>query len=217
MTSLLTKSIYGYETDHKKTPFGFLNNQVRLDGIINNAGWFNFLGERLGFGDLSIQDMKNISLHIPVGEIFIILSEADSGWSLPSHLDQSAPGKDYVLQRAIWIIGKSPDKKELIIRVKENVSIPEQITKDGINYTRLDRNTFYKTLAYDPKAIPVAPTKVEPKKYTPDKIITTKKSTISSVNKSGNYYIPAVPTSGTIPASKSSWAPAKLRKPGKSP
>lgn len=148
---MLTKSIYGYETDYKKTPFGLLNNQLKSNGIINSAGWFNIKGERLGCGDLSLKDMEKIAKNISSNEAFIVLTEANSGWSLPSHLDRSAPGIDYVIKTASWIIGRDPVKGGTIVRVRDDFDKIEEIEKDGVKYFRYPRKEAVKIIG-----IPVA-------------------------------------------------------------
>lgn len=136
MNSALTKLIYGSITDAKKAPFGLVNNQQRNDSIINNAGWFNSNGERLGKGDLSLTDMSNISKSIG-DEMFFVLSEADSGWNMPSQLDASAPGFDYVISHISWGITSGS-----IIRVRDFVDTTEKVVKDKIEYTRISRKSF---------------------------------------------------------------------------
>src|SRR5208282_6216400 len=100
----LTKFIYGSHIDPKKTPFGLINNQTRVvDEVITCAGWFNSAGEKLGAGDLSIADMSIISKRIGK-EVFLVLSEGDSLWNVPSGTNASAPGVDYVMQKCLWHI-----------------------------------------------------------------------------------------------------------------
>jgi hypothetical protein len=144
---ILTKGVYGYETDAKKTPFGFLNNQTRLDGVINSAGWFNALGERLGCGDLSIKDMYKISQNIPTGEMFAVLSELNASWDIPSELDRSAPGYDYIIQNAAWIICKTT-KGGIIIRVRGDEFPVEDGLRDGVKYLKLPRKDFFAAIKY---------------------------------------------------------------------
>jgi hypothetical protein len=150
---LLYKGIYGCETDSKKTPFGLLNHQMRTDGLLNNAGWFNSAGEKIGFGDLGIQDLHKISSAIPKGESFLALSEFDTSWSIPSHLDASAPGIDYVMQNCLWYICSGA-----IYRVRDSGPL-EEATRNGIKYTRISRPEFYKLTGYNIKKIPQPPVK----------------------------------------------------------
>ncbi len=144
----LTKQIYGYETDPKKTPFGLLNNQVRGDNIIQNAGWFNINGEVIGRGDLNLTDMHNIAKHLSGAEVFFVLSEADSTWDLPSHLDRTAPGFVYVVQKALWVICQTP-QGNAVVRVRNDIEKIEQVKSDNGNYTRIPRRDIYKAFGYD--------------------------------------------------------------------
>lgn len=144
----LTKSIYGSEFSAKKTPFGFLNNQMRTDSLINNAGWFNIKGERLGSGDLSINDMQKISNEIDLDEAFVILTEANSGWNMPSFLNESSAGFDYVIQNCSWMIARGK-----IVKISENTSLGKMSEINKIEYLIMPRADFYKSFSYTPVKI----------------------------------------------------------------
>jgi hypothetical protein len=195
----LTKLIYGSETDSKKTPFGLLNKQIRTNGIINNAGWFNFKGERLGAGDLSLKDLDKISKNIDSNELFIVLNEADSFWNLPSNLEYTVPGRDYVIQNAIWIVGKIPTKDSLdsaskgkIIRLKKDC-INEDIEKDGFKYTRMDKDKVYERFKQS-----VKPKPVKDKETNSEEVKDSKSGILKKLN--GFYNQPVLATK-PIPAS----------------
>jgi len=153
--SLLVKGVYGLETNPKKTPFGLLNHQFRLDGLLNNAGWFNKYGEKLGYGDITIADLKKVSASIPKDELFIILPEFETSWSMPSSLDSSAPGLDYVTQNCSWCI-----LSNTIYRIKPE-GAAENLTKDGVDYTKISRQEFYNFVGYNLKRATETP---KPKK-----------------------------------------------------
>jgi len=146
----LTKSMFG---DIKCKSFGLSNNQMRHNSIINNAGWYNLQGEKLGAGDLSLPDMVNIAKTISPTEAFVVLSEMDSMWDMPSTFDHTAPGKDYVLHKAIWIIGQDVNGGNAIVRIRENISKLENAEQDGIKYYRIPREEFFKTVGYTPKKL----------------------------------------------------------------
>jgi hypothetical protein len=151
----LTKCIYGVENDPKKTPFGLINNQIRHNSIINNAGWFNINGEVLGRGDLSLQDFQNISKSLPLGEIFIALTEADSTFDMPSNLDRLSPGKDYVFNKAVWLVGTAETGKNVIMRVRDSSQVKtEVIETDGVKYVRVPKTEFLKTIKTPVKSAP---------------------------------------------------------------
>ena len=49
----LTKGLFDNEFELTSGPFGLHNGQMRggSDKITHNSGWYNKLGEKLGFGD----------------------------------------------------------------------------------------------------------------------------------------------------------------------
>lgn len=148
MKQTLTKLIYGIETNPKKTPFGILAGQVKGDSICNNSGWFNINGEKIGSGDLSMKDLETISKHISPAEVFLILSENDSGFNIPNHLDRTEPGKDYVVNKTTWVVGKD-NMGGIILRVGDRNDKPEEDERDGVKYTKVSRKVFKKTIGVD--------------------------------------------------------------------
>jgi hypothetical protein len=146
----LTKSMFG---DLKCKAFGLSNNQMRWNSIIKNAGWYNGAGERIGAGDLNLTDMENIAKSLDPTDVFIVLAEIDAMWDMPSTFDHSAPGKDYVLQKAVWLIGKDVKNGNAIIRVRDNISQPENAEQDNVKYYRFPREDMYKSIGYTPKKI----------------------------------------------------------------
>jgi hypothetical protein len=136
----LTKGIYGYETDRTKTPFGLLNGQVLADGIIDNAGWFNSNGEKLGYGDLSLESLRDIQKTIPKDEAFFVLSEYNTMWAIPKELDQTAPGKNYVVENCSWVVCA-----DIVIRVAAvKTSIGKLDAK--LPYVETNRKTLDETM-----------------------------------------------------------------------
>jgi hypothetical protein len=134
-TTKLSKMCFGLQTDPNKTPFGFLNGQVRHDAIITSAGWYNFEGQKLGYGDLSLQDMAKISSTLSKNEIFLVLSEGDSFWNVPKNINSAEPGSEYVIANASWVISNS-----LIVRSRSDIKKSEKTSKDGISYVRIPRS-----------------------------------------------------------------------------
>lgn len=200
-TTKLTKCIYGFETNPKKTPFGLMNNQIRGNGIIQSAGWFNINGERLGGGDLTLQDMQNISQNISLSESFFVLTEVDAGWDLPSDLDRTAPGFPYILQKAVWVMAKGPTSRSaLIIRVRDDISKPEETEKDGVKFIRIPRNEFYAAFGYDKSGVKIPKMKKLVAKK-PEQDDDAKDVVVSPVKKSSltSAVIPSVPpTKGVV-------------------
>jgi hypothetical protein len=148
--------MYGLETDPKKTLFNLINNQIRDDSIINNAGWYDKDGNRLGCGDISYLDIKKISASLQNDEEFIVLTEANSIWNLPSYLDRSCPGRDYVIQNATFYIGKINNSLH-VFRPKQEMKdkAPEEYTsKNGIKITKISYKDFFSKISYNkPKKI----------------------------------------------------------------
>ena len=150
----LPKSVYGLETDPKKTPFGMLNGQIRSNGVLNNAGWFNLTGEKIGHGDISMKDMEKIANNLNANECFFVLSEFDTIWNMPKDMNANEPGKDYVLKHCAWSISRSS-----ILKVRDTTTAlkSENVTSgDGVAYTKVGRVAFEKvitTLFYAPKAV----------------------------------------------------------------
>lgn len=142
--SNLTKGMYA---DYVCNVFGLTHNQLRADALIFNAGWFNSKGEKLGQGDLNAKDLQNISFDIETNEVFIALSEADTTWNLPSDLDRNAPGIDYVMSCARWIISGIEETIGEIYHCKANAS-PTTVIKDNITYTEASRQNIYSTLSF---------------------------------------------------------------------
>jgi hypothetical protein len=141
----LTKMCFGLQTDPKKTPFGLLNGQIKHNAIITSAGWYNFGGQKLGYGDLSLSDMAKISKNISGKDIFFVLSEGDSFWNIPKGANSSEPGTKYVIENASWVITNS-----LIVRSRPDIKKAEKISQDGIEYVRIPRSNVKEVLTPPP-------------------------------------------------------------------
>ena len=118
----LTKEMY-YPLG-RKTPasrlFGLWCAQMRHRRIrvAKNAGWYNRRGEKLGWGDLSRDDLRRIETEIARDELFIVLPERESFWAFvtksPGPTGNEAttspkervPGIQYVLEHASMIIAE---------------------------------------------------------------------------------------------------------------
>lgn len=115
----LIKGMYGHEFHNESTLFGIRCGQMRADDFVHNGGWYNKLGERLGFGDLSHDDFRKISEELNKDELFIVLGESDSFWNFVDHNPgligsmcgvkptAEAPGVDYIADKCAYIIGKN--------------------------------------------------------------------------------------------------------------
>ncbi len=139
---MLTKCMF---TDPTCRELGLQYGQVRQNVILTNAGWFSHLGEKLGVGDLSMQDLSDINKGLPVGEIFFALSEATC-LSIPANLDRLAPGIDYVVEHAVWAVNIAD-----IFKIDSKISNQVLEIRDGVSYIKYARtaaiNSWVATLA----------------------------------------------------------------------
>jgi hypothetical protein len=134
----LRKHIFGYEHNTAKTPFGFLNEQIRSNAVVKSGGWYNYDSQKIGRGDLSMNDLATVAAQIPAEEAFFVLSEGDAFWGVPEGVDTSEPGIEYVVRCAIWMVSRSTG----IVRVRDNIYGGEYAEKDGVKYTRIPREGF---------------------------------------------------------------------------
>ena len=112
----LYPGMVGRQFDYReKTLFDFHEGQMRGDDLIHNGGWYNKLGEKIGWGDLSNEDFLTIRAGVEPGECFIILSEADSFWNFVTNIGPigsmcttkptvNFPGIEYVKEHARYVI-----------------------------------------------------------------------------------------------------------------
>jgi hypothetical protein len=117
---LLVKGCFGHEFQGHEIPgFEFLHcGQIRSHETFgHNTGWYNKLGEKLGWGDLNKEDVKKIIKAIPNDEVFITLGEHDSFWNFVTELGTigsmcktnptiEAPGIDYIVEKCRYLINK---------------------------------------------------------------------------------------------------------------
>ena len=76
MAQQLKKGMYGEEYNQTGNLFGLRCGQHRsIEKITHGSGWYNSVGEKIGWGDLSVKDFERISEELNFGEIFIVLSE----------------------------------------------------------------------------------------------------------------------------------------------
>lgn len=89
--------------------------QIRGKEFCHNVGWYNEIGEKIGWGDLDIKDLNKIAERLPVGEAFFILGEQDSFWKFvekfgiiggmcKTNEKEKNPGLDYVLDKFRYMI-----------------------------------------------------------------------------------------------------------------
>lgn len=127
---MLYKCMY---SDPNCRELGLQYGQVRQNAILTNAGWFSQEGEKLGVGDISMDDLARISRSLPTGEMFYVLTEANC-LSLPQHLDRLAPGIEFVLDKAIWAANSAD-----VFRIDSTINNQVLEIRDGVSYVRLAR------------------------------------------------------------------------------
>lgn len=137
---LLIQDLYGEEFKPFLGPFGLQSGQLRVErGFGHNATWYNALGERLGWGDLSSDDVIRIREEIPVNETFITVGENMSfrhfvtnspmiGSMAEVRIKVMRPGIGYVAQNARFII-----RKDIIYYVEFDEDIWYGVDVKGIS------------------------------------------------------------------------------------
>jgi hypothetical protein len=115
----LTKGMFGSEFNSVDN-FGLRCGQMRGgdNKIGHNAGWYNSRGEKLGWGDLVLGDLRKVQAGMDPGEFFITLSEHDSYWGFVKKYGpigsmckvdrptEMAPGIEYVSERYRFAVTK---------------------------------------------------------------------------------------------------------------
>ena len=146
----LTKGLYGHQFENASQLFGLRCGQIRGKDFVHNGGWYNKAGEKLGWGDLSVEDFQRIRRELEEGEMFIILGESDSFWNFverPGLLghnavtkpDVEAPGVDYVAAKARYIITKRPEDGFGMYVVNDYSPKEDQVNLDGLMFHAMKR------------------------------------------------------------------------------
>ncbi len=100
--------------------FGLRQGQCRSNDFVHNGGWYNKQGEKLGWGDLEPADILRIRNQLEDDEMFVVLPEGASFWAFgkdvgsrclaggvdATHLEQYAPGVDYMVENAKYVIAR---------------------------------------------------------------------------------------------------------------
>lgn len=126
----LTKDLYGNEhTITNCRLFGLTYRQWRSPSLVTNAGWYNKFGEKIGCGDLAIEDFQRISREINDDECFIVLVEEISFKNFHGLKEEyiDVVGKDYITQYAVYII-----KKNLFIIVDDSLEQSKMVEKSYV-------------------------------------------------------------------------------------
>ena len=135
-TPPLTKGMFGSEFS-SKAAYGLRCGQMNNGRRGHNAGWYNARGEKLGWGDLSQEDVDRLMAILPEGELFITLPESASFWDFVTDIGQFGwtcatdptvenPGIEYVLKRTGLILAKGRE-----VRVEPWSSFPASTLVKG--------------------------------------------------------------------------------------
>lgn len=145
----LSKGCFGNQFKGEKVSgFEFLHcGQIRSkEHFGHNAGWYNKKGEKIGWGDLDVKDIKSLMKTLQKDELFITLGEHDSFWKFVTAFNgpigsmcatdktEKEPGIDYIAEHARFIISHNE------IFSNCNQFFEEPGTKqeiDGIEFTYL--------------------------------------------------------------------------------
>lgn len=114
----LSKGCFGHQFQTTTFPgFEFLRcGQIRQkEHFGHNAGWYNKNGEKIGWGDLDVNDVQHLMKTLHDGELFITLGEHDSFWNFVTSFGmigsmcstdqkEQEPGIDYVAEKSRYII-----------------------------------------------------------------------------------------------------------------
>jgi hypothetical protein len=126
---------------------GLMVGRIRFRGITHNSGWYNGLGQKIGWGDLSGDDFKNIQAKLRPGELFVILPENESYWEFVKHLPDSKmqidakeanPGVEYMVEHAYWLITPTT--------VYHKDYLKNAGERDGMPYQPFVKESFIKLL-----------------------------------------------------------------------
>lgn len=128
---MLSKCMY---SDPNCMELGLQYGQVRQKAVLTNAGWFSHDGEKLGVGDLSMQDLAEISRNIPIGETFFALPESVC-LNFPSNLDRLSPGIDFVVDKAVWVANTAD-----VFKLDNTINNQVLETRDNVSYIKLARS-----------------------------------------------------------------------------
>ena len=146
--------MYGHQFHPANRLFGLSCGQMRSQDFVHNGGWYNRLGEKLGWGDLSPEDVQRISHEVADEELFIILYESDSFWNFVTRPgiigsmsavkpDVEAPGVDYVVEKCCFIIAR-----DRLFYVDPFDGLKEKsITRSGLSFEVLTREAAKQLIA----------------------------------------------------------------------
>lgn len=106
-----------YDRPHERL-FGLRGSQfIDTEVVVPYGGWYNGLGERIGFGELGVPQLWSLRAGLSGSEQFVVLPWKSAYLDLQQHpavqrfprlvssfIDEDRPGRTYVLQCAQWIV-----------------------------------------------------------------------------------------------------------------
>jgi hypothetical protein len=88
-------------SEERMTNLGIQQSQVKSSRVLQNVGWYNSTGEKLGWGDLNKDDILAIQQSLQPGELFVALSERDV------KPEEKNSGIKYLAKNALLIISNT--------------------------------------------------------------------------------------------------------------
>jgi hypothetical protein len=130
------------KSEFKPERFSIIQGQIRNKEIVHNGGWYNALGEKLGWGDLDEKDVVTISQELKDNELFVVMPESDSYWKFVTfegnkiNCDpkEQNPGIEYLCDHCYlvilpgkfhWVTTFDPDPPRSISRERSTEIIME--------------------------------------------------------------------------------------------
>jgi len=138
---------------------GCIDGQVRGSELVHNGGWYDVTGKKIGWGDLSFEDLKQLSEKLPVDKVLLVLSEQDSYWNFVEEINldnvsptgfshdvnekEKNPEKEYVWEHIYWAVFDG--KMYRVDKYNETPPV-EKIYKDS-TYTQISKETMVALLS----------------------------------------------------------------------
>jgi hypothetical protein len=78
-------------------------SQMRYVQLAHNGSWFDKRGKKLGWGDIAVRDLYNVQQVLENDDIFVVVGEHDSYWSVPLEL-QDNPGRELLITKGRYFV-----------------------------------------------------------------------------------------------------------------
>ena len=105
--------------------------------IVHNGGWYNQLGEEIGWGDMTMKSMDGLAEMLVGNDLIVVTSESGRcGFDHPDHRGhQMKYSWDYLLEHVLWVL-----RDGRIYRVYDLVSQPNVTPWDDVPVHSLQRD-----------------------------------------------------------------------------